>query len=138
MLRGSLTHPELLAALAASGHGTRVLVADGNYPFTTGAPATARRVFLNLRRGLVNVPDVVSAIVASVPIEAAEVMVPDDGSRPEAHDAIAALLPDLVLIQHERFAFYERARERDVGVVVATGEARVYANVLLTLGVLEG
>jgi L-fucose mutarotase len=37
MLRGSLTHPQILNALGQAGHGTKVLLADGNYPFSTGA-----------------------------------------------------------------------------------------------------
>ena len=67
MIRGALTHPHLLAALAESGHGTRVLIADGNYPFRTGAHPAARHVYLNLRRGLVSVTDVLEAMAATVP-----------------------------------------------------------------------
>jgi L-fucose mutarotase len=37
----------------------------------------------------------------------------------------------------ERFAFYDAARSPDVGLVIATAEQRIYANVLLTLGVVE-
>jgi L-fucose mutarotase len=36
----------------------------------------------------------------------------------------------------DRFAFYAAARSEDVALVIATGERRVYANVLLTLGVV--
>ncbi len=38
MLRSKLIY--ILAALAGTGHGSQVLIADGNYPFTTGALAT--------------------------------------------------------------------------------------------------
>jgi L-fucose mutarotase len=37
----------------------------------------------------------------------------------------------------DRFAFYAAASEKDVAVVVATGERRVYANLLLTIGVVD-
>lgn len=37
MLKTELLHPEVLEALGTSGHGSRVLIADGNYPFATGS-----------------------------------------------------------------------------------------------------
>jgi L-fucose mutarotase len=37
----------------------------------------------------------------------------------------------------DRFAFYDACRLPDVGLVIATGEQRIYANVLLTLGVVK-
>jgi L-fucose mutarotase len=136
MIRGPLTHPHLLAALAESGHGTRVLIADGNYPFRTGAHHGARHVYLNLRRGLVSVTDVLESIAATVPLEAAEAMRPDDGSEPAVFAEFRRLLPDIDLRVHDRHAFYDLACRPDVGVVVATGEARLYANLLVTIGVV--
>ena len=70
MLKTRLFHPEILRALGSAGHGARVMIADGNYPFSTEAPATATRVFLNLRRGLVTVCDVLEVLVETIPIEA--------------------------------------------------------------------
>ncbi|HEY5516136.1 MAG TPA: RbsD/FucU domain-containing protein [Pengzhenrongella sp.] len=34
-----------------------------------------------------------------------------------------------------RFEFYDASCTRDVGVVVATADLRIYANLLLTIGV---
>jgi len=136
MIRGPLTHPHLLSALAQAGHGTRVLIADGNYPFTTGAHIAAQRVFLNLRRGMPTVTDVLEAVAATVPLEAAEVMVPEHGPEPEVFSAFRSLLPHVDLREHARTSFYEEARRPDVGIVVATGEDRLYSNVLVTIGVV--
>lgn len=136
MIRGPITHPQLLAALGQSGHGTKLLIADGNYPFRTGTAADALTIYLNLRRGLVSVTDVLSAVAEAVPLESAEVMVPDEGPDPEIFRDFARLLPDVPIVRHPRFDFYDRAREPDVGIVVATGEARIYANILLTIGVV--
>ena len=58
MLTGKLIHPEILGVLGASGHGSGILIADGNYPFNTRANAAARRVYLNLMPGMVKVTDV--------------------------------------------------------------------------------
>jgi L-fucose mutarotase len=45
MLQYKLIHPQILAALAAAGHGSTVLIADGNYPFSTAANPQAHRSF---------------------------------------------------------------------------------------------
>jgi len=37
----------------------------------------------------------------------------------------------------ERFAFYEAAAARDVCLTIATGEQKIYANLLLTIGVVR-
>src|SRR4028119_437386 len=106
MIRGSLTHPLILDALGRAGHGTKVLIADGNYPFSTGAYREAARVFLNLAPGLVSVTDVLRVLAAAIPIEAAAVMVPD-GPEPAIFKEFRQLLPaDMQLDPLERFAFY--------------------------------
>ncbi len=40
------------------GHGSRVLLADGNFPFATHTNPAAAHVYLNVRPGLVNVTDI--------------------------------------------------------------------------------
>ncbi|WP_426592449.1 RbsD/FucU family protein [Cellulomonas sp. McL0617] len=136
MLTHTLLHPGILAALAAAGHGSQVLVADANYPHSTGTHRRATRVHLNLRPGLVGVDDVLATLLTAIPVEAAHVMVPDDGAHIPAHDGFrAAVGPDVAWHDLDRFAFYRAARTRDVALVIATGDVRVYANVLLTIGV---
>lgn len=144
MLKGDLIHPELLRALAAAGHGAKVLLADGNYPVTTKAPLQAARIYLNLAPGLLSVTDVLRVLVTAVPIEAAEVMVPDRSPEPAVFDEFRAILQnatggpaELSLSHLSRFAFYDVASQPDVAVVVATGEQRIYANILLTIGVVS-
>jgi L-fucose mutarotase len=113
------------------------LIADGNYPFSPGANPAAERVYLNLMPGVLGVPDVLQALVTAIPVEAAHVMIPDDGPQPPIFAEFRNLLPGLDLVTHERFAFYEMARQSDVSLVIATGEQRVYANLLLVIGVVS-
>jgi L-fucose mutarotase len=136
MLKGSLLHPQILKVLGESGHGSNILIADGNYPFRTGSNPAAERVFLNVMPGLCSVVQVVEALVPAIPIEAAHVMVPDAGDEPSIFADFRRLLPDLTLTTHARFPFYDLAREPNVSLVIATGEQRVYANILLTIGVV--
>jgi L-fucose mutarotase len=138
VLRTKLIHPEILAALAAAGHGSQVLVSDGNFPHATATPPGARRVYLNLSPGRVTVTEVLEALAVTVPVEAAAVMRPHAAAAPAVLDEYRALLPagtrvDVV----ERLAFYELARGRDVTLAIATGDQRLYANLLLTIGVVD-
>jgi L-fucose mutarotase len=137
MLKTTLLQPEILAALGSAGHGSRVLITDGNYPHTTGSHFAAKRVFLNLAPGLLTVTDVLKVITTAIPIESAHVMATANGSRPPIWDEFADLLPGLDLHPIERFAFYETSRGTDVALVIATGEQRIYANILLTIGVVR-
>ena len=105
MLKYQLLHPEILAALGTAGHGARVLIADGNYPFTTKSHPNARRVYLNLAPDLLRATDVLATLADAIPIEAAHVMVPESADEllhaldRYARDADAAG-PRFVEIQH--------------------------------------
>jgi len=137
MLRYKLTHPQILAALGTAGHGSQVLIADGNYPFTTGSNPAAVHVFLNLARGFAAVDEVLAVLVDAIPIEAAQVMMPASGVEAPIFASFRQVLPASVSLQPlERFAFYDAARSANVALVIATGEQRIYANILLTIGVV--
>ena len=137
MLKTQLIQPDMLRAIGSAGHGSQILIADGNYPATTTAGPNAELVYLNLCPGTVTVTEVLKAIAACVPIEAAHVMQTADGSEPPVFNEFRALLPCGVDIEPvERFAFYDAAGASQVCLVVATGEQRIYANILLTIGVV--
>jgi len=137
MLKTQLLHPEILAALGGAGHGSKVLIADGNFPFGTGANPAAKRVYLNLAPGLLTVTDVLRVLVEAVPVEAAEVMQPASGDEPSIFTDFRSILPQGVDLKRlGRFEFYDVAREHDTTLVIATGEQRIYANILLTVGVV--
>jgi L-fucose mutarotase len=145
MLRTEILHPDLLAGLARAGHGSQVLIADALFPHATGAAPGVPRVQLNLTPGMVPAAEVVRLVAGACPIEAASFMADpgaDDGRSPAVVD-FASLLADQ---RHaggrtvewsgvERMAFYEACWSRDVALVIATGEVRPYANLLLTIGV---
>ncbi|PID98286.1 MAG: RbsD or FucU transport [Actinobacteria bacterium] len=138
MLYGPMTHPAFLRALAAAGHGSKILLADGNYPHTTGVNENCELISLNLAPGLLDVSQVLDVLKRTIPIEKAEVMVPEDENDPiklEAYEDFRAALPDVEFGEIKRWAFYDAARARDVAIIVATGEERLYANLLLTVGV---
>jgi len=136
MLRYHLTHPEIIGALAAAGHGSTVLLADSNYPHATAVGANARTVHLNLRPGQVPVDDVLETILDAVPIEAAHLMRPDDGPEPPVFTRFRGLIAPVEPVLLARSDFYRSARAVDLVLAVATGDQRLYANILLTIGVV--
>ena len=62
MLIGKLIHPQLLSALGRAGHGSRVLISDGNNPHATARGRNAELVFLNLAPGLLGVCQVLKVL----------------------------------------------------------------------------
>ncbi len=137
MLRTPLLHPQILSAIAGAGHGARILIADGNYPLATTAGPNADLVYLNLAPGAVSVTSVLQVLSQVVPIEAAHVMQTADGSEPPIFGEFRQILGQSPALKPlERFAFYTAAGEPDVCLAIATGEQRIYANILLTIGVV--
>ncbi len=136
MLKTRLLHPQILQALGEAGHGAQVLIADGNYPLITRSNPDAHHVYLNLAPGKLTVTEVLDVIADAIPVEAAYVMGPDDGSEPSIYADFRGILPDTPLQRMERFAFYDRARGPDTALAISTGEQRIYANILLTIGVV--
>lgn len=136
MLRYQLVHPEILASLASAGHGSKVLIADGHYPFVTAAGPNASHVFLNLAPGRLTITEVLQALLDAIAVEAAAVMQPPpELAEPDVFDEFRRLLPELELAGLDRFAFYDTAKSEDVALVIATGDTRTYANLMLTIGV---
>lgn len=134
MLKGKMIHPEIMAALAMCGHGDKVLIADGNYPLDSKA-ANADLVYLGLMPGLPTVPQVLEAIQSVVNVEKAEVMDPADGTTPEIFGTFKEMLDGMELDLLGRYEFYDACCEKDVRLAISTGEQRVFANLLITIGV---
>lgn len=147
MLKGSILHPQILAALGRSGHGSKVLISDGNYPHRTKLGPNAELVCLNLAPGLLGVADVLRVLAKAIPIEAAEIMdtqktgphamTEDPPIWAEFRSILAEAGVNVPLVKIERLAFYEAAGTRDVCLTIATGEQRIFANLLLTIGVVR-
>jgi len=147
MLRGTLIHPQILSAIGKAGHGSRILISDGNYPHWTKRGQNAEVVYLNLSPGVLGVCDVLKQMATAIPIEVASVM-----QTLKTGPYVMTAEPDIWadfrkllkptdckgdLHEIERFAFYEAAGSDDVCLTVATAEVRIYANILLTIGVVK-
>jgi L-fucose mutarotase len=115
-----------------------VPLADANYSHSTNISPRATLIHLNLRPGLVTVDQVLEPVPAAVPVEAVTVMRPDDGGEPTVFGRYRELLgPGLPLQPLGRLDFYAACRQDGLAACVATGDDRLYANGLLTLGYIR-
>jgi L-fucose mutarotase len=140
VLRGldPLLGPELLAVLRAMGHGDEIAIVDGNYPALTDA----RRLVRADGHGLI---PVLRAILSVLPIDtsvpqavfrAVNARQPDmpDPVHSEAEALCRDMAPGHRMVPLPPAEFY--ARVKAAHAVVATSEARFYANVILRKGVI--
>jgi len=123
------------------------LVCDANYPATTRRGPRADLVHLNLRPGLVNAVEVLECLLGVVPVEESLVMAPlvqgpyaHNGEPPiwaEFRTALSAAGAPSDLLPLPRQEFYETASCPDVALTIVSGEARIYGNLLLRVGVVH-
>lgn len=141
MLKGidPVLGPKLLAILRAMGHGDEIVIADANFP----AAANARQL---VRADGIDAPHLVEAIAALMPLDD---FVPAAAFRMAVVDApneVPAIANDFARVLTaagyagpiealERHVFYARARE--AFAIVASGETRLYGNLILKKGVLR-
>ncbi|WP_210547247.1 RbsD/FucU family protein [Rhodoferax sp. PAMC 29310] len=138
MLKTKLLHPEILRVLASSGHFSQILIADGNYPFVSRSGAGATKVFLNLMPGIPKTTDVLEALLEITPFQDAVVMQIPNGEKALVHEEYRTMLPpDIEIRSLERQAFYDAVCSPLTSLVIATGETRRFANLLLTIGVVK-
>ena len=131
-----LLSPDLLHALAAMGHGDRIVLVDANYPATRG-------------NRLIALPgiDVVRTLQAVLSLLPCDTFVPEPAAIMQVVGDPAAVPPVVAemnaqLAAHgwpaatgiERHAFYAAAET--AYAIVQTGERRFYGNILLTKGVI--
>ncbi len=127
-----------MEALASSGHFSQVLIADGNYPVATCSNPLSKKVFLNLAPGVLNCTQVLAAIIDAVPIQEVTVMMPPENYKPVIYDEYLTMFDKSVAWKSmERWSFYEKIKSADTSLIIATGEQRRFANLLLAIGVVK-
>ena len=134
MIKSDIIHPELLYALAKCGHKTRILIADSNYAFVTNSPKDATIVYLNLSPGTVAAPLILEKILHCINVESAALMACPQDFINTIEAEYLHLLPESCHIEHlAREDFYAEAKADQTLLIIATGEQRRFANLLLTV-----
>ena len=145
MLKHQLLHPQISTVLARAGHSAKVLIADGNYPASSTLGPRAELVSLNLSPGIVNCTQVLDALAAAIPIEAAHTMAAEtSGPHAMQHDPPIWSEFREIFSRHqigvdlqpiERFEFYRTVQSPAHVLTIQTADQRLFANLLLTIGV---
>ncbi|MFF4500053.1 D-ribose pyranase [Streptomyces sp. NPDC001401] len=127
MKRAGILNRHLSGALAELGHGDGVLVCDAGMPIPEGP----RVVDLAFRAGVPSFAVVLDGLLAELVVEGATAAKEVREANPAAAGLLESEFPDLELVPHEHL------KELSAGarLIVRTGEARPYANVLLRCGV---
>jgi len=146
MLQSTLLHPDILRVLACSGHHSKVLIADGNYPAWNKRGPRAEIVSLQLMPGVPTVAQVLEAVLGTVRIDEVHTMGVDRS------DAYAAATPGDPPVWEEyrrilaaagspcrlepilKWDFYEAVASADHVLTIQTADKAPWANLLVSLG----
>ncbi|MEO6813973.1 MAG: RbsD/FucU family protein [Ginsengibacter sp.] len=138
MLKTKLLHPEILKALGSNGHGAKILIADGNFPISTCTPLLCKRVFLNFSPDVLSVKEVLRVLKDYISIESGIVVMPEDESEQSVHNEFQKILGEGIFLKRQkRFEFYREVKSQDTCLAISTGETRLFANILLTIGSIK-
>ncbi|MER6222337.1 D-ribose pyranase [Streptomyces sp. 900105755] len=127
MRRAGILNRHLAGALAELGHGHLVLVCDAGMPIPQGP----RVVDLAFRAGVPSFAEVLEGLLAELVVEGATAATEVREANPATAELLDGHFPDLALVPHEHL----KDLSAQARLVVRTGEARPYANVLLRCGV---
>ncbi|GEC09833.1 D-ribose pyranase [Streptomyces spinoverrucosus] len=127
MKKAGILNRHLAGALAELGHGDGVLVCDAGMPI----PGGPRVVDLAFRAGVPSFAEVLDGLLAELVVEGAIAATEVRRANPAAATLLDGRFPDLDLVSHERL----KELSGGARLVVRTGEASPYANVLLRCGV---
>ncbi|MEV7312446.1 D-ribose pyranase [Streptomyces microflavus] len=127
MKKSGILNRHLAGAIAELGHGDGVLICDAGMPIPPGP----RVVDLAFRAGTPSFAEVLDGLLDELVVEGATAALEVRDANLEATRLLEARFPNLDLVPHDDL----KARTATARLVVRTGEARPYANVLLRCGV---
>ncbi|MEU3615880.1 D-ribose pyranase [Streptomyces sp. NPDC006872] len=127
MKKAGILNRHLAGALAALGHGDGVLVCDVGMPIPDGP----RVVDLAFLAGVPSFAEVVEGLLTELVVEGATAAEEIQDANPAAAALLEERFPELGFVSHEEL----KRLSAGARLVVRTGEARPYANVLLRCGV---
>lgn len=128
--------PDLLKIICEMGHGDEIVLADANFP----SASIAQRL---VRADGIEIPELLSGILELFPLDQYDntnfiLMEKCEGDTADVsvwskyENILKKTNPEAEMSFIERFAYYERAKK--AYAVVATGERRQYANIILKKG----
>ena len=126
MKRGGIINARLAGELARLGHTDLVVVCDAGLPIPPGPPVAD----LSFRLGVPSFETVLSGLLEELVVEGATAA-EETRENPAVERVLRDLLPDLGLVTHSEL----KRMTANAKLIVRTGEATPYANVILRCGV---
>ena len=127
MKRDGIVNAQLAYHLARLGHTDELVVCDAGLPIPPGPEI----VDLAFRFGVPSFETVLSGLLDEIVAESAIAAEEVEKQNPAAHELLGSLLPALKLVPHEEL----KRMSSTARLVVRTGEATPFSNVVLRCGV---
>ena len=87
---------------------------------------------------MINCTDILDAVLTEINVESAILMDTPADFNPETYQEYRDRLTENVeFTSLERYAFYDTAKSDDLLLVIASGENRRFANIILTVGAIK-
>jgi D-ribose pyranase len=127
MRRGGILNAQLASALARLGHTDTLVVCDAGLPIPPGPEV----VDLAFRFGVPTFETVLSGILEELFVESGTAARETEVENSSSHELLKTRLPSLELVPHKEL----KRMVAGAKLVVRTGEATPYSNVILHCGV---
>lgn len=128
--KNGILNSHIASVLAELGHTDTIVIADCGLPIPSGV----KRIDLSLKLGVPSFLETLNTIIQDMEVEAATLATEIQGKNPDINKSIEALLAgkELTYVSHEQF----KELTKEAKVVIRTGEASPYANIILQAGVI--
>lgn len=127
MKKQGMINRDIAASLAGFGHTDRLVIADCGLPIPKGVPC----IDLSYELGKPSFVDILDAVIADFQHEAAFIAGEIERENPEIESKIKERTA-VSCITHEEL----KEMSRDAKLIIRTGEATPYANIVLQSGVI--
>lgn len=128
MKRSGVLNSALAGELVRLGHTDQVLICDAGMPVPRGAESVVDLAFV---AGIPSFPDVLTGVLSELVVEGAVAATEVKDGNPRVYSLLNAALAQVSYVPHEEL----KKLSSGVKLVIRTGEATPFANVLLRCGV---
>lgn len=128
--KNGILNSHIASVLAELGHTDTIVIADCGLPIPSGV----KRIDLSLKIGVPSFLETLNTIIQDMEVEAATLATEIQEKNPGINKSIEDLLAgkELTYVSHEHF----KELTKEAKVVIRTGEATPYANIILQAGVI--
>ena len=128
MKKKGILNRELAGIFAKLGHTDQIVIADCGLPIPAGVPC----IDLAVKLGTPSFQDILEVVLDDLAVEKAFVAEEIITNNSHTHAVIASKVSPIETVPHEQF----KQLTKHAKVIIRTGEATPYANIILQSGVI--